>query len=158
VAEQSKAAVLKAERALQEHWWSGRLVRAGACLVAAAICGCTTLELNFQRLPPSEDLASVQPGVTTRSEVLQRLGPPEEFRRPAAFERARLTSLQRRQTLEAHQIFGRDARRTTRSFGILPAGIVLFRISRVHSAEVRWRIEFDEGDVVTSVSHVDERR
>jgi hypothetical protein len=155
---------LKADRIFNEHCRLGRLVRTGTCLLAVAICGCTTLQLDFQRLPPSEELASVQPGVTTRSEVLQRLGPPEEFRRPSAFERARLTSLQERQTLEAHQIFGRDAytyasaRRTTRSFGILPAGIVLFRISRVHSAEARWRIEFDEGDVVTSVSHVDERR
>ncbi len=155
---------MRADRIFHEHCRPGRLVRTVACLVAAAICGCTTLELNFQRLPPSEELASVQPGVTTRSEVLRRLGPPEEFRRPAAFERARLTSLQERQTLEAHQIFGRDAytyvsaRRTTRSFGILPAGIVLFRISRVHSAEVRWRIEFDEADVVSSVSHRDERQ
>ena len=133
-------------------------------MVAAAICGCTTTELNFQRLPPPEELASVQPGVTTRSEVLRRLGPPEEFRRPSAFERARLTSPQHRQIIEAHQIFGRDAytyasgRRTTRTFAILPVGIVLFSISKVQSAEVRWRIEFDEADLVSSVSQVDERR
>ena len=132
--------------------------------MAAAVCGCTTIELNFQRLPPPEELASVQSGVTTRSEVLRRLGPPEEFRRPAPFERARLTSPQQRQIIEAQEIFGRDAytyasgRRTTRTFGILPAGIVLFRISRVRSAEVRWRIEFDGAGVVSSVSHVDERR
>ena len=59
-------------------------------------------------------------------------------------------------------MFGRDAytyaagRHTTRAFGILPLGPALFRITQVRSTEQRWRIEFDEADVVRSVSHVDE--
>jgi hypothetical protein len=120
------------------------------------------VKLDYQRLPSPEALASIQRGITTRSEVLQRLGPPEELRRPAPFERAPLGSSQRRRILEGGDIFGRDAytyaseQHAIESFGLLPVGVTLFRVSRRTALEDRWRIEFDENDVVRAVSHVDE--
>jgi hypothetical protein len=134
----------------------------GLSVALAAISGCTTVELDYQRLPAPEALRSIQPGVTTRSEALQQLGPPEEFRRPAPFERARRTSPQRRRIVEGKDVFGRGVytyaseRDTRRNFGLLPTGPALFRISWRSSREDRWRLEFDENDVVRSVSHVDE--
>jgi hypothetical protein len=134
----------------------------GLSVALAAICGCTTVEVEYQRLPTPEALGSIQAGITTRSEVLRRLGPPEEFRRPAPFERARITSPQRRRILESGDVFGRDVytyaseRDTRRNFGLLPTGPALFRLSWRSSREDRWRLEFDENDVVRTVSHVDE--
>lgn len=147
-------------RGLRDAGWRS----AAIALALAGTAGCTTIELDFGQLPPTRALASVEPGVTTRAEVLRRLGPPEEYRRPGLLDQIRITSPQRRRVLEEHQIFARDAytyasgHHTIRSFGILPAGITLFSISQVRSAEHRWRIEFDEADVVSSVSSVDERR
>jgi hypothetical protein len=129
----------------------------------AAVFGCTTLEINYQRLPAPEALGSIQEGVTTRSEVLERLGPPEEFRQPSPFDRTRRTSPQRRRILEGGEVFIRDVytyaseRYTLETFGLLPVGPSLFRVSWRNSREERWRLEFDENDVVHTVSHVDER-
>ncbi len=134
----------------------------GIVLAAATTSGCLTIQLDFQRLPPSEALASIEPGRTSRSEVLARLGPPEEMRRPAPFERSRLTSPQRRRIAEAGEIFGEDAytyaagRRTLDNLGILPVGLAILRVSWRTSRENRWRIEFDGSDVVSSVSRVEE--
>lgn len=130
--------------------------------MGSTIVGCTTVRIDFHEQGDSGALVAIEPGVTTRSEVLRRLGPPDEMRRPAPFERARETSPIRRRIIEAGDVFGRDAytyasgRHTTRAFGILPLGPALFRVTRVRSTEERWRIEFDEADVVRSVSRVDE--
>ena len=126
--------------------------------VALALGGCTSVDLEFPALPEAEALDWVRPGVTTRSQVLLRLGPPEEMRRPAPFERARLSAPQYRRILEAGDVFGRDAytyvsgRRSLRTFGILPIGPPIFRIAWRRSTEERWRIEFDADDRVRSVS------
>ena len=134
----------------------------GLSLAVAATFGCTTLEINYQRLPTPEALESIQEGITTRSEVLQRLGPPEEFRQPSPFDRARPTSPQRRRILEGGQVFIRDVytyaseRYTLDTFGLLPVGPALFRVSWRSSREDRWQLEFDENDVVHTVSHIDE--
>ena len=131
-------------------------------VAAAAACGCTTLEINYQRLPAPEALESIQEGITTRGEVLKRLGPPEEFRQPSPFDRARPTSPQRRRILEGGEVFIQDIytyaseRYRVETFGLLPVGVSLFRVSWRNSREDRWRLEFDENDVVHTVSHVDE--
>ena len=91
-----------------------------------------------------------------------RLGPPEEFRQPSPFDRARPTSPQRRRILEGGEVFIRDSytyaseRYRIETFGVPPVGPALFRVSWRSSREDRWRIEFDESDVVQTVSHVDE--
>ena len=134
----------------------------GLSVAVAAAFGCTTVEINYQRLPAPEALESIQEGTTTRSEVLQRLGPPEEFRQPSPFDRARATSPQRRRILEGGEVFIQDIytyaseRHRTETFGLLPVGPSLFRISWNSSREDRWRLEFDENDVVQTVSHIDE--
>lgn len=128
-------------------------------IASLALCACTTVRIEYQDLPPLEALHSIEPGATTRSEVLARLGPPEEMRSPAPFERARLTSPQKRKVLVAGDVFGRDAYtyargiRTSRSLGVLPVGPELLEVSWKWSREDRWRIEFDERGVVRSVSH-----
>ncbi len=127
-----------------------------------ALCACTTVQLDFQALPPAEAFLSLRPGVTTRDEVLHRLGPPDELRRPSNFDRARFITPQHRRVLEGGRLF--DARtwtwatgvRRSRSFQIVPGGPALFGISRTESLEERWRVEFDAAGVVESVSHVDE--
>jgi len=134
----------------------------GLSAALLAILGCTTIALDYGRLPAPEALESIEPGVTTRSEVLQRLGPPEELRRPAPFERGRLASPHRRRILESGDIFGSavytyaSSSETRTNVGLLPTGPALFRISWRKSREDRWQLEFDENDVVRSVSHVDE--
>jgi hypothetical protein len=134
----------------------------GLWVAVAAACGCTTLEIHYQRLPEREALASIQEGITTRGEVLQRLGPPEEFRQPSPLDRTRSTSPQRRRILEGGEVFFQDTytyaseRYRINTFGLLPVGPSLFRVTWRKSREDRWRLEFDENDVVRTVSHVDE--
>jgi hypothetical protein len=134
----------------------------GLCAALLFVCGCTTIELEYQSLPAPEALESIQAGITSRSEVLERLGPPEEMRRPAPFERQRPSSPQFRRTIEAGEIFGDGAytyareRHTIRTFGLLPTGPGLFQISWRKSREDRWRLEFDESGVVRTVFHIDE--
>jgi len=132
-------------------------------LVLCSGAGCTTIEGHFQHLPSEEALQSIQPGVTTRSEVLRRLGPPEEFRRPAVFiERAPTTAPQRRKILEAGDLFSDDrytyamVRLRADRLGIMPVGLPLIRAAWVESRENRWVVEFDGDDVVKTVSHVEE--
>jgi hypothetical protein len=131
-------------------------------MAVAAICGCTSLQVDYQRLPASEALASIQEGITTRSEVLERLGPPEEFRQPSPFDRTRTTSPQRRRILEGGEVFIRDVytyaseEKRVQTFGLPPLGPSLLRISWDRSRENRWRFEFDENDVVRSATHIDE--
>ena len=142
---------------------AGAAARASLFLAALGGAGCTTIVGDFQRLPSEEVLASIEPGVTTRSEVLRRLGPPEELRRPAVFiERAPTTAPQRRRILEAGDLFS-DARYTYATvrlradrFGLMPVGLPLLRISWVTSKEDRWLVEFDEDDVVRTVSRAAE--
>jgi hypothetical protein len=134
----------------------------GLSLAVAAALGCTTLEINYQRLPAPEALESIQEGITTRSEVLHRLGPPEEFRQPSPFDRARPTSPQRRRILEGGEVFIQgiytyaSERYRVQTFGLLPVGVSLFRVTWRNSREDRWRLEFDENDVVHTVSHINE--
>ena len=134
----------------------------GLSVTVAAACGCTTLQIDYRHLPAPEALGSIEEGITTRSEVLRQLGPPEELRKPSPLDRARPTSPQRRRILEGGEVFVRDfytyasERYRIETFGLLPVGPALFRVSWRSSREDRWRIEFDENDLVRTVSHVDE--
>lgn len=133
-----------------------------ALLICLATSACAVIELDFQRLPPEDAFLQVQPGETNRSQVLELLGPPEEFRRPGAAEWPRRSSPWTYKILEGGDVFGRDVytyarerRRDTR-IGILPTTLTILRVKRVRSIEERWRIEFDQSGVVQSVSHIDE--
>ncbi len=130
--------------------------------MTALSLGCATSRMEFRHLPAPDALQSIQPGITTRSEVLRLLGPPEEMRRPANFDRARKTTPQSRRVLEEGNLFGRTAytyaagRRVTRDLGLIPGGPKVLSFAFTESAEERWRIEFDPNGVVSSVSHRDE--
>jgi hypothetical protein len=50
---------------------------AGACLVLALAAGCATGPIEVGRAPPTDRLSKLQPGVSTRAEVLAALGEPQ---------------------------------------------------------------------------------
>lgn len=136
--------------------------RASSCLAALLLAGCIDVRIGFQSLPPGADFASIEPGVTSRSEVLRILGPPEEVRLPAAGEGLRRLDGREARVLEGRQIFG-DRRwtwarelRHERIVGLLPIGPYLWKMRTSRSLEERWQIEFDEHGIVRSIAHLDE--
>lgn len=141
----------------------GRLAASLLAMVLASV-GCTNVRIDFESVPPDEAWAAIEPGVTTRAEVIRRLGPPEEMRRLSPFERARGSTPQERRVLEAGEVFGREVytwaseTRTIESFGLLPVGPALFRVTWNRSRERRLHVAFDEGGVVRAVARVDETR
>jgi hypothetical protein len=126
------------------------------------VAGCIELQLDFQRVPSEASFRSIHPGLTTRAEVLDVLGPPEEVRQPAFGEGLRRRDPRRLRLLEAGDVFDESAwtwaaeRRSERIVGLLPVGPVLFRHRDSRSLESRWRVEFDARGIVRSVSRVDE--
>jgi hypothetical protein len=54
---------------------SARIV--GACLLLALAAGCSTGPMEVGRPPPTDRLLRLQPGVSTRDEVLKVLGEPQ---------------------------------------------------------------------------------
>jgi hypothetical protein len=141
-------------------------VRQRVPAAALALClasGCAHFEVEYQSLPAHESFEAIRPGETTRSDVLRLVGPPEEYRRPSPGEEARRLSPQQLKIVESGDVFGRGVytyateRWTDRRWGILPVFLTLFRVRRVRSVEERWMIAFDDGGVVSQVSHVDER-
>jgi hypothetical protein len=135
--------------------------RAFACVLAATTLGCIDARVDFQHAPTATQVAQIRPGETTRSEVLRWLGPPDEVRLSAAGERLRRLDA-RKARAEAGDIFGDSAwtwaleRRTERIIGLLPVGVVLFRVRTSTSRQEQWRVEFTPSGTVRSVSHVDE--
>ena len=140
------------------------VIRAWLCLVALALAlaGCIQVRIDFQTLPAAADFERIDPGTTTRSEVLRVLGPPDEVRGPALGEGMRRLDGRDARVLEGRQVFGDErwswARelRTERIVGLLPVGPYLWRMRTSRSLEERWQIEFDGRGVVRSISHVDE--
>ena len=139
---------------------SSRLL--GLLASSLLVAGCIDLRFDFQRVPPEASFAAIQPGLTTRAEVLKALGPPEEVRQPALGEDLRRSDPRRLRLLAAGEVFGDGAwtwateRRSERIVGLLPVGLVLFRVRHSRSLERRWRIEFDAEGLVRSVARVDE--
>lgn len=50
---------------------------ASACCVIALAAGCATGPMEIGRPPPTDQLRSLQPGLSTRAEVLKTLGEPQ---------------------------------------------------------------------------------
>lgn len=50
---------------------------AGACWIIALAGGCATGPMEVGRPPPTDRLSSLQPGVSTREEVIRALGEPQ---------------------------------------------------------------------------------
>ena len=128
---------------------------------ALLLVGCIDLRVTYQGTPSAASFDSIRPQRTTRAEVLRLLGPPDEVRQPGLGEALRRIDA-RQLRIEAGEVFTDEAwtwaseRWTERIVGLLPVGVVLFRVRSSRSVERRWRIEFDDDGVVRSVSHVDE--
>ena len=133
-----------------------------ALLLSLALCGCIDLRMAFQRTPPAEAFAALEPGRSTRLDVLRALGPPDEVVLPAPGEAARRLDARTLAVLADERIFEHQAwtwareERRERTIGLLPAGPYLFRHHKSTSAQRRWRVEFDERGRVTSIAVVDE--
>ena len=130
-------------------------------LTVLVVAACTQVDIDFQPLPADDEFRSLRVGVTTRAEVLARLGPPEEFRRPSYAEAIRASTPQQRAILEGGRVFGRNVftyaseHRRIRVFEIPPI-LPFLHWEHGSATEERWRIAFDENGVVESVSHIDE--
>ena len=128
---------------------------------ALLLVACIDLRVDYERPLSAASFDSIRPQVTTRAEVLRLLGPPDEVRQPGLGEALRRIDA-RQLRIEAGEVFTDAAwtwaseRRTERIVGLLPVGVVLFRVRNSRSVERRWRIEFDDDGLVRSVSHVDE--
>jgi len=87
--------------------------RAAAALLAAtlmaALPGCLVLDTLAlgNPLPAPDAVASVQPGVTTRQEVLHLLGPPDEYRQPSLPALLSSADSQEQRVQSEHEIFDR---------------------------------------------------
>jgi hypothetical protein len=133
-----------------------------ALLLSLGLCGCIDMRVGFQRTPPAEAFATLEPGRTTRVEVLRALGPPDEVVHPAPGEALRRLDARRLAVLSDERIFEHPAwtwareERSERTIGLLPAGPYLFRHHKSRSTQRRWRVEFDERGRVSSVAVVDE--
>jgi len=134
----------------------------GPCLAALLLSGCIQVRVEFQTLALESAFESIEPGVTSRSEVLRLLGPPDQVRVPAAGEGLRRLDGREARLFEGRQVFG-DRRwswarelRTERIVGLLPVGPYLWKMRTSRSREERWQIEFDEDGIVHSIAHRDE--
>ena len=151
-------------RALPRRFLASARRRRAFGLLASGllVAGCIELRFDFQRVPPEAAFAAIQPGLTTRAEVLEALGPPEEVRQPALGEEMRRRDPRQLRLLAAGEVFDDAAwtwaaeRRSERIVGLLPVGLVLFRVRDSRSMDRRWRIEFDADGIVRSVARVDE--
>lgn len=79
-----------------------------AALAAAALAGCVQVDATFGRMPGPEALAAVRPGLTTRAELLDLLGPPEEYAGPGADLGLRAHDPQEARVLDERDLFGRE--------------------------------------------------
>ena len=119
---------------------------------AAVFAGCVQVEAVFGRLPAPEMLASVRPGLTTRDELLDLLGPPEEYAGPGAHLGLRAHDPQQARVLDERDLFGREAltwvieRRSDRAF-IVP---ILFTRWTTRHATGRATALLDERGVVAA--------
>ncbi len=95
----------------------GQRLRAGLSLaVLVWLPGCLVLggSTAGPPVPDEQALASIVPGRTTRAELVQRLGPPDEYR-DASFAAAVMhDDSQAQRVLEEHAVFDRRAATWTR--------------------------------------------
>jgi hypothetical protein len=77
-------------------------------LLAALAGGCVSVDARFGHAPPAAALATVRPGSTTRAELLDLLGPPEEYVGPGLHLGLRAHDPQAQRVLEERDLFGRE--------------------------------------------------
>ncbi len=135
----------------RRRWLSGLV-----CVLVSA--GCVTMQTDYGR--PVPDPGGISPGVTSRAEVLARLGPPEEFEQPTPF-RGRSFDPQATRVFDERDLFDRRSytwvaeRRRDRYLILIPFLTLYGRFHTDHRSD-RLMITFDENDRVRDVSLIRE--
>jgi len=135
---------------------AGRTVRTALALAALAWQpGCLVLGRASvgEPLPGPGAVAAVEAGRTTRAQVLQLLGPPDEFRQPELAAALPAAASQATRVLEERDVFHRASftwvrsRRADRVWLLWPLFTHVDTATRVD----RLTVLFDEQDVVTAL-------
>ncbi len=94
-------------RAYDRASMTARARRLLPLLVVLAVA-CVSVDARFGHAPPAGALAAVRPGATTRAELLDLLGPPEEYVGPGLHLGLRAHDPQAQRVLEERDLFGRE--------------------------------------------------
>ncbi len=104
-------------------------------------------------IPPEHAVAAVQPGRTTRAEVLALLGPPDEYGQPTLFSELSTADSRAIRVFEEHDVFGRAAftwvreQRDDRFWFFWPVYLNIDTETRID----RLKVLFDADDIVSAV-------
>ena len=126
-----------------------------AVALAASTGGCFTyVRTNFERPLPSDEQieAAIEPGVTTRVELVKRLGSPMEHRRPSVLDKGRGVIPGLRQVYVERDILDRRIavwKFERRRDYVFTVPIFYRYRQEVHEAD-RLFVVFDEDDIVES--------
>jgi hypothetical protein len=131
------------------------LARCAALAGALLLPGCYALTRATlgEPIPSEQELAAVEPGRTTRAEVLALLGPPDEYSQPVLLAGLSAADSRTVRVLDEHDLFGRDAftwvreRRDDRAWLAWPVFAHLRRETRID----RLKVLFDGDGVVSAV-------
>lgn len=120
--------------------------------------GCVTAHMTFGRpLAEPAVVARIEPGVTTRAELLDWLGPPDELLSPMPTERARIDDPVVRRVLVERDLFRRrlltwEYERREDAMLILFPYVNLFTHWRTWHDRDRLLVELDGAGVVSHVA------
>jgi len=127
----------------------------GAAVALALLPGCYALDRVWlgNPIPDEQAVAALQPGRTTRAEVIERLGPPDEYSQPALFAELSAEDCRAIRVFEEHDVFHRAAftwvreRRDDRVWFLWPLYLNIDTETRID----RLKVLFDADDVVSAV-------
>ena len=127
-------------------------------LLVGGLPACLVVHTNYgDPIASDAEVEALVVGVTTRRQVLDALGPPEEYRQPMPWV-GRHYDPQRQRVSRERDIFDRrrytylQERRKDRLILVLPV-LTLFSSYRIDHQADRMLIWFDENDRVSAVSH-----
>jgi hypothetical protein len=146
--------MLPRRTALRRLWLAPRALPACVAL-ALLLPGCYALHRSTlgNTIPSAQALAALEPGRTTREQVLQLLGPPDEFSQPALFSELSVADSRDARVFEERDVFGRAAftwvreQRDDRAWLLWPLYVHLNTETRID----RLKVLFDDRDVVAAV-------
>lgn len=121
--------------------------------VCFALPGCAVIVIDYGSFPSDEALGKIEPGHSSRADVLAALGPPEDYRSPAPGEGSRSFSPVKTRIVEERRVFELDDMtyvRETRVERILY--LVLFTLRRSESQADQLVITFDDVGRVKNVA------
>src|SRR5262245_40501495 len=123
-----------------------------ALLVFAPGCF-AVLESEYGTFPSDDAVASVVPGKTKREEVLELLGPPEEYRHPTVEEEQRSFSPPILRIRDEHRVFDLSTMTYSREEDVRRSlSLIVFSISWFESRADRLIVTLDRDGVVQDLS------